>query len=165
MKKKLLFWISLIVLFSIFTLANWVIHSYDRVWFNTLDYKIEIKPEKHPDSIVVRVEFYTDDYHGKGETEINQIDVDGHPVEWQPLDSRQSTFHLGDRYKLDVLDSRILIAYDKSLIDRPLRIRGGLYYKHSMTQRTDYRKFDIATQLTKRDNRSAFKRIKYPVLP
>ena len=163
MKKRILFWTWLLLVLAVFTAANWVIHGHDRWWFNTLDYTIAIQPEKHPDSIVVGVDFKTDDYHGKGEIEIEEIQLSGKRVEFDPLDARQSTFHMGDRYKLDSLHARVVIPYQKDRLGFPMRIKGGMRYMHSMTKKTDYRRFDIETELEERDNRLVFNRIKYPV--
>lgn len=163
MKKQLLLWILLFAVLAIFTVANWVIHSHERWWFNTLDYGVDIRPEKHAESVVVSVDFTTDDYHGKGGIEIEGIEISGHPIEFELLDSKQSTFHLGDRYKLDSLHVRVLMKYEDALVGLPMRIRGGLYYKHSMTEKTDHHLFDITTELKTRDNRLVFNRMKYPV--
>ena len=163
MKNRVLFWVCLLIVLAVFTTANWIIHGHDRWWFNTLDYTIAIRPEKHPDSIAVGVDFQTDDYHGKGEIGIEEIQLSGKRVEFRALDARQSTFHMRERYKLDSLHVRVLIPYQKEHIGLQMRIKGGMRYTHSMTKKTDSRRFDIETELRERDNRLVFKRIKYPV--
>jgi len=161
--KKILFWVSLIVVLAVFTGINWFIHVNERLWFNTLDYGIEIQPEEHPDSIELSVDFFTDDFHGKGEIEVQKVLVDGKPVEWKQSSDGQFPFHLSKRYQVDSLYTTIVIPFEEAILGRPLQILGAIHYKHSVTQRTDHRPFDIETVVEPRQNDWVFGRIKYPM--
>ena len=159
MKRKIIFWFSLVFVLTFFTVVNWIIHSHDRWWFNTLDHSVGFEE----DSITVGLDYYADDYHGIGEIWISSIEIDGAPVEFEETRNRQSTFHLGDRYKLDAFYVRVSIDYDESYLNQPMRIRGGIRYTHRLTNNTYRQDIDIESIVSERDNRLVFDRKKLPI--
>jgi hypothetical protein len=163
MKRKILFWICLISILSIFTVANWIICGHHRWWFNTLDYKIDVTPADHKSNVVVSVSFIGDDYHGKGEIKVTDILVENKPIEWKIWFDGQSRFNMGERYKLDSFYSHILIPFEEAIKGKPLQITGSVVYTHPFSKETDYHHFEISDTVRKRENVWVFGRQKFKI--